>query len=118
MIASSKGFLRNFIGDCSDLKKFPVGISWKSNPLPKFSSPLNFPSQQSSIDSLIENLLNHRMKDSGFQFVSGNDKVLTIFNYFRAEIFESASFANLATAGRHKGVSVIFIKENLYQQGK
>ena len=107
-----------FFEDCSDLKKFPVGTSWKTNPLQKFSSPVKLPSQQSSIDSLIENLLNHQMKDSGFQIVSGNDKVLAIFDDSCDDILESARFAYLATAGRHKDVSVIFIKHNLYQQGK
>ena len=34
------------------------------------------------------------------------------------EILESASFDNLATAGRHEGISVIFIKHNQYQQGR
>ena len=58
------------------------------------------------------------MKDSGSQTVSGNDKVLVVFDDSCDDILESASFANLATAGRHIGVSVIFIKHNLYQQGK
>ena len=107
-----------FFEDCIDLKKFPVGTSSKTNPLHKISSPVKLPSQQSSIDSLIENLLNHQMKSSGFQTVSGNDKVLAFFDDSCDDILESASFANLATAGRHKGVSVIFIKHNLYQQGK
>ena len=57
------------------------------------------------------------MEDSGFQTVSGNDKVLAIFDDSCDDILEIASFANLATAGRHKGVIVIFIKHNLYQQG-
>ena len=46
------------------------------------------------------------MKNSGFQTVSGNDKVLAIFDDFCDDILESASLANLATAGRHKGLSV------------
>ena len=111
---SAKKFSENF----SVLKKFPAGTSWKTNPLHKFSSPVKLPSQQSSLDSLIENFLNHQMKDSGFQIVSGNDKVLAIFDDYCDDILENASFSNLAIAGRHKGVSVIFIKHNLYQQGK
>ena len=106
-----------FFEDCSDLKKFSVGTSWKTNPLHKFSSPVKLPSQQSSIDSLIENL-DHQMKDSGFQLVSGNDKVLALFDDSCDDILESSSFANLATAGWHKSVSVISIKHNLYQRGK
>ena len=92
---------KNFFEDCSDLEKFPVGTSWKTNPLHKFSSPVKLPSKQPSIDSLIKNLLNHQMKDSRFQTVSGNDKVLAIFDDSCDDILESASFANVATAGRH-----------------
>ena len=58
------------------------------------------------------------MKDSGFQTVSGNDKVSASFDDSCDDILEFVSFANLATAGRHKSISVIFIKHNLYQQGK
>ena len=101
MVASSKSVLQNFFEDCSDLKKFPVGTSLKTNPLHKFSSPVKLPSQQSSIDLLIENLLNHQMKDSGFPTVPSNDKVLEIFDDSCDDILESASFANLARAGRH-----------------
>lgn len=70
------------------------------------------------VGSLIDNLLDHQSAKSGFQIPTGNDKVLAIFDDSCEEILESSSFAKLATAGRHKGVSVIFIKHNLYQQGK
>ena len=70
------------------------------------------------IESLLLNLLNHQSADSGFQTDVGNEKVLAVFDDSCDEILQSASFANLATAGRHKGVNVIFIKHNLYQQGK
>lgn len=43
---------------------------------------------------------------------------LLIFDDSCEEILESAEFANLATSGRHKGLHVIFIKHNMYQQGK
>ena len=43
---------------------------------------------------------------------------MLVFDDSCEEILQSASFANLATAGRHKGLHVIFIKHNMYQQGK
>ena len=58
------------------------------------------------------------MKDSAFKTVSGNDRDLAFFDDSCDDILESASFANLETAGRHKGVSVIFFKHYLYRQGK
>lgn len=45
-------------------------------------------------------------------------KTLLIFDDSCEEILQSRSFANLATSGRHKGLHVIFIKHNVYQQGK
>ena len=43
---------------------------------------------------------------------------LLIFDDSCEEILESPSFVNLATAGRHKRLHAIFIKHNMYQQGK
>ena len=49
---------------------------------------------------------------------SGGTKTLLIFDDSCEEILQSVEFVNLATAGRHKGLHVIFIKHNLFQQGK
>ena len=86
------------------------------NPL----NPKHAKSRYSSIDidSLIEELLNHQSIVSDFRTDENNDKVLAIFDDSCDEVLESPSFANLANAGRHKGVSVIFIKHNLYHQGR
>ena len=73
---------------------------------------------QARLDSLISNLLDHESQESEFYTLLGNKKALAIFDDSCEEILQSSSFANLATAGRHRGVSVIFIKHNLYQQGK
>ena len=70
------------------------------------------------IDPLIEELLNHQSSVSDFRTDENNDKILAIFDDSCDEVLKSSSFANLATAGRHKGVSVIFIKHNLYHQGR
>ena len=90
------------------------------NNKPKSSSPNSIARHYNSgdIDSLIENLLNHQSAESGFRTDKNNEKILAIFDDSCDEILESLSFANLATAGRHKGVSVIFIKHNLYHQGR
>ena len=45
-------------------------------------------------------------------------KTLMIFDDVAEEILKNDDFSNLATSGRHKNISVIFIKHNLYQQGK
>ncbi len=43
---------------------------------------------------------------------------LLIFDDICEEILQNQDFSNLATSGRHKRLSVIFIKHNLFQQGK
>ena len=72
----------------------------------------------SRIDTLISNLLDHQSQENSYHTTFGNEKALAIFDDSCEAILQSASFANLATAGRHKGVNVIFTKHNLYQQGK
>ena len=72
----------------------------------------------SRIDTLISKLSDHQSQESKYHTTFGNEKALAIFDDSCEEILQSANFANLATAGRHKGVNVIFIKHNLYQQGK
>lgn len=48
----------------------------------------------------------------------GGKRKLLIFDDSCEEILQSVEFVNLATAGRHKGLHVIFVKHNLFQQGK
>lgn len=45
-------------------------------------------------------------------------KTLMIFDDLAEELLKNDDFSNLSTSGRHKNISVIFIKHNLYQQGK
>ena len=70
------------------------------------------------IEEALNNLLNHQKEESGFRTSGENDKVLAIFDDSCEKLIQSFHFSNLATAGRHRGVSVIFVKHNLYQQGK
>ena len=75
-------------------------------------------SHHSFIFSLIKNLSNHQTKNSGFETATGSDKFLAIIDDSCEDILESASGASLATTGWVETVVVIFIKHNLYQQGK
>ncbi len=45
-------------------------------------------------------------------------RTLMIFDDVAEELLKNDTFSNLATSGRHKNISVVFIKHNLYQQGK
>ena len=52
-----------------------------------------------------------------FEPVTGQSTLL-LFDDSCEEVLESKAFENLATAGRHKKLHVIFNKHNLYQKGK
>jgi hypothetical protein len=66
------------------------------------------------INSIVENIKG---------FVEGTEvkeryKTLMIYDDIAEEILKNADFSNLVTAGRHKNISIIFIKHNVFQQGK
>ncbi len=66
------------------------------------------------------NSILHETKDRprGVEVQNVAYKTLILFDDVAEEILKNDDFSNLATSGRHKNISVIFIKHNLYQQGK
>ena len=73
------------------------------------SSPFNFDIVQGVVD---RNAQNVSMSDQNVQ------QILFIFDDSCDEILQCPEFADLATAGRHRGIHVIFVKHNIYHQGK
>ena len=56
---------------------------------------------------------------SGFELVSEIENNLLVFDDSFEEIFNDKEFSKLATnAGRHRNISVIYVKHNLFQQSK
>ena len=57
-----------------------------------------------------------------FEFISSlknnGTKYLLLFDDSRAEICNSMEFVHIATAGRHRGFSTIYIKHNFFHQSK
>ena len=57
-----------------------------------------------------------------FEFIdslkNNGTKYLLIFDDSCEEIFNSKAFVDIATAGRHRGLSTIYIKHNLFHQSK
>ena len=49
---------------------------------------------------------------------NNSTKYLLIFDHSCGEICNSKAFVDFATAGRHRGLSTIYIKHNLFQQSK
>ena len=57
-----------------------------------------------------------------FEFIdslkNNGTKYLLVFDHSCEEICNSKAFADIATAGRHRGLSTIYIKHNLFHQSK
>ena len=72
------------------------------------------------IEKEIENLV--FVRGVNFEFIdslkNNGTKNLLIFDESCEEICNSKAFVNIATAGRHRGLSTIYIKHNLFQQSK
>ena len=68
----------------------------------------------------IENL--EFVQGVNFEFIDSlknNDtKYLLVFDDFCEEICNSKAFGDIAAAGRHRGLSTIYIKHNLFHQSK
>ena len=57
-------------------------------------------------------------KYANLDFLKNLENCLLIIDDSCEEIYNDKELVNLATAGRHKKINVIYIKHNLYQQSK
>ena len=86
---------------------------------PKFESIFYFYQHEQPKFQFIERKINIQfMKFSSFEQISELDDCLLVFDDSCEEIFNDKEFSKLATAGRHKKISVIYVKHNLFQQSK
>ena len=58
------------------------------------------------------------MKFDGFESVRKIENVLLVFDDSCEDIYNDKEFVRLATAGRHRGIDVIYVKHNLFQQSR
>ena len=58
------------------------------------------------------------MKFGGFESVRKLENVLLVFDDSCEDIYNDKEFVRLATAGRHRGIDVIYVKHNLFQQSR
>ena len=85
----------------------------------KFNSNYYFyQHEQPKFSSIERNLNIFFTKFSGFDFISQLENCLLVFDDSCEEIFNDKEFSKLATAGRHRNISVIYVKHNLFQQSK
>ena len=86
---------------------------------PTFRSIYYFYQHEQPNFSTIERKVNiFFTKFSGFEFISQLENSLLVFDDSCEEIFNDKEFSKLATAGRHRNISVIYLKRNLFQQSK
>ena len=57
-------------------------------------------------------------KFDGFESVRKLENVLLVFDDSCEDIYNDKEFVRLATAGRHRGIDVIYVKHNLFQQSR
>ena len=86
---------------------------------PKFKSIYYFyQHEQPKVSSIERNLNIFFTKFSGFNFISQLETVCLFFDNSCEYIFNDKEFLKLANAGRHRNISVIYVKHNLFQQSK
>ena len=57
-------------------------------------------------------------KFTNLQLFENTETCLLIFDNSCEEVFNDKEFVKLATAGRHKNVKIIYVKQKLHQQSK
>ena len=72
--------------------------------------------EQPKFSSIERNLNIFFTKIAGFDFISQLENCLFVFDDSCEEIFSDKEFSKLATAGRHRNISVIYVKHNIFQQ--
>ena len=86
---------------------------------PKFKSIIYFYQHDQPKYQQVEKQLNIQFKKfSNFEIISSLEDCLLIFDDSCEDVFNDKEFSKLATAGRHKKLSVIYVKHNLFQQSK
>ena len=58
------------------------------------------------------------VKFDGFDRLRNIENILLVFDDSCEEIYNDEEFVKLATAGRHKGLDVIYVKHNSFQQSR
>ena len=86
---------------------------------PEFQKIFDFYQHDQPKYQSLEKKLNIEFKQfSGFELISELENCLLVFDDSCEEIFNDKEFSELATAGRHRNISVIYVKHNLFQQSK
>ena len=58
------------------------------------------------------------MNVNGFESLRNLENVLLVFDNSCEDIYNDKEFVRLATAGRHRGIDVMYVKDSLFQQSR
>ena len=58
------------------------------------------------------------MNFNGLESLRNLENVLLVFDDSCEDIYNDKEFVRLATAGRYRGIDVIYVKQNLFQQSR
>ena len=114
---------RLFMADCGPSYRgkteFIFKMLLKNTFSPKFESMFCFYQHDQPKFQFIKRKINIQfISFSSFEQISELDDCLLALNISCEEIFIDKKFSKLATAGRHRKISVIYVKHNLFQQSK
>ena len=96
--------------------EFKCRIQSKNSIMNTLSNSSGACNEENCVDDLFLSEL-HAISEKHSNIGYPQMKKLLIFDDCGEKIMEGKAFATLATAGRHKNISTIFNKHNLYQQG-
>ena len=116
---SDRLFMAVFGPSCCGKTELIFQMLLRNTFYPNFSSIYYFYQHEQPKFSTIERKVNILFtKFSGSEFISQLENCLLVFYDLCEEIFNHKEFSKLATAGRHRKISVIYVERNLFQQSK
>ena len=120
IISTSDGLFMDVCGpSCCGKTELIFQMFLRNTFNPKFKSIYYFyQHKQPKFSCIVRNLNIFFTKFSGFDFISQLENCLLVFDDSCEEIYNDKEFPKLATAGRHRNISVIYVKHNLFQQSK
>ena len=110
----------------SETGKLQLIYNWLKNGTfqPKFDKIYIFYQHSQPLDDVMQKQIENLefVQGKNFEFIdslkNNGTKYFLIFDYSCEEVCNSKAFVNIATAGRHRGLSTIYIKHNFFHQSK
>ena len=116
---SDRLFMSVFGTSCCGKTELIFQMLLRNTSYPKFKSIYYIYQHEQPKFSFIQGNLNTCFTNfSRLDFISQLENCLFVFDDSCEKIVNDKEFSKLATAGRHRNISVIYVKHNLFQQSK